>query len=117
VQQHNDLSLVRRVLDAGRGPGTNARFFSHADYVGLDVNPAYIERAAGSTKARSSKPTFVPYNPPADQHFDFVLVNSLIHHLSDEETARILSTLRRVIQKDGCIHILDLVVPDDRGVA
>jgi SAM-dependent methyltransferase len=117
VQQHNDLSLVRRVLDVGCGPGTNARFFSHADYVGLDVNPAYIERARRKYQGTFVEADVCTYNPPADQHFDFVLVNSLLHHLSDEETARVLSTLRRLIQKDGCIHILDLVLPDDRGVA
>src|SRR5437867_13058439 len=42
---HNDLRAVRRVLDVGRGPGTNTRHFGHADYVGVDINPRYIAYA------------------------------------------------------------------------
>ena len=41
----NDVASVRRVLDVGCGPGTNTRYFEHADYLGLDINRGYIESA------------------------------------------------------------------------
>ena len=43
--RHNDRSRIRRVLDVGCGPGTNARHFLDHDYLGIDLNPAYIRDA------------------------------------------------------------------------
>ena len=45
IRKHHDLSSVRRVLDVGCGPGTNTPYFNGADYVGLDINPAYVVQA------------------------------------------------------------------------
>ena len=42
IEHHNDLARVRRVLDVGCGPGTNAARFEAAEYVGLDINPGYV---------------------------------------------------------------------------
>ena len=39
------LSRVRRVLDVGCGPGTNAHHFADVDYTGLDINEGYIADA------------------------------------------------------------------------
>jgi SAM-dependent methyltransferase len=45
VLRHNDLGRAVDVLDVGCGPGTNSAFFARQRYVGLDINPAYIEHA------------------------------------------------------------------------
>jgi len=45
ILKHNDLSKVRRVLDVGCGPGTNAPSFAHYAYQGLDFNERYIQMA------------------------------------------------------------------------
>ena len=45
VKQHGAPSAARRVLDVGCGPGTNTRFFPKSDYLGLDINPRYIDQA------------------------------------------------------------------------
>ena len=45
VWRHNDRSTIRRVLDVGCGPGTNSAEFSGLDYLGVDLNPSYIEHA------------------------------------------------------------------------
>jgi SAM-dependent methyltransferase len=42
--RHNDVPHAKHVLDVGCGPGSNTRWFLHADYVGLDLEPAYICR-------------------------------------------------------------------------
>ncbi len=41
ILRHNHLACVRRVLDVGCGPGTNAPLFAGVDYVGLDINDRY----------------------------------------------------------------------------
>lgn len=49
--RHNDLTRVRRILDVGCGPGTNAHHFEGIDYLGIDLNPRYVTwpmRATGS---------------------------------------------------------------------
>ena len=117
IQKHNDLSSVRRVLDVGCGPGTNVKFFSHTDYVGLDINPAYIQRARRKYQRTFVEADVCTYSPPPDRLYDFVLLNSLLHHLDDSTTNRILRTLRDVIVEHGCIHILDLILPENRGLA
>ena len=45
VWRHNERSAIRRVLDVGCGPGTNSAEFVGLDYLGVDLNPAYIEHA------------------------------------------------------------------------
>jgi SAM-dependent methyltransferase len=117
IRKHNDLSTVRRVLDVGCGPGTNTRFFTHADYVGLDINPAYIEQAKAKYKRNFIVADVCTYSPPPEEHYDFVLLNSLLHHLDDQAADRILRALRDIIVEGGAVHIIDLVLPDERNIA
>ena len=46
VMRHNVMGAVRRVLDVGCGPGTNAPHFEGLDYLGLDINPDYNRAGA-----------------------------------------------------------------------
>jgi SAM-dependent methyltransferase len=117
VFKHNDLRRVRRVLDVACGPGTNTGFFSESDYVGIDLNERYIQDARRrfarnfiAVDARSYSTT------PADQ-FDFILVNSFLHHLNTEDMVRILSHLRTLLTDDGHIHILELVLPEGNSIS
>jgi SAM-dependent methyltransferase len=117
VLRHNDLRKVRRVLDVGCGPGTNAPFFSKVDYLGLDINERYIayaKRRFGRefVVADVTSWTGVPGRP-----FDFVLVNSLLHHLDDAAARRLLSVLRPLLSENGCVHLLELVRPEQWGPA
>ena len=45
VKENGGVHGVRRVLDVGCGPGTNASHFAHTDYLGMDINPEYIDNA------------------------------------------------------------------------
>jgi len=117
IRQHNELASVRRVLDVGCGPGTNTRFFAHADYVGIDVNQSYVEQGRRKYGRTFIQADVCDYTPAPDQRYDFVLVNSLLHHLDNATTDRILDALRPVITTDGHVHILDLILPDDRSLA
>jgi SAM-dependent methyltransferase len=109
-------SQIGRVLDVGCGPGTNAGHFSNVDYLGVDINPRYIASAR-----RRHGDRFVVANVATDdfavgRSFDFVLMNSLLHHLDDDDARRLLSTLPEHIAPGGHLHVIDLVLPDERGL-
>jgi SAM-dependent methyltransferase len=115
--RRSDIAAARRVLDVGCGPGTNARHFAGADYMGIDLNPDYI----ASARRRFGRPFVAAdirtYTPSSDKGFDFILVNSLLHHIDDAGTHEILSNLAALLTQDGYVHILDLILPDRSGLA
>ncbi len=114
---HNDLRAVRRVLDVGCGPGTNTHHFTHADYLGIDYNPRYIAYARRRHHRNFIVADITSYAMPAEQRFDFVLVNSFLHHVDAASAHRILSQLSTRLTDDGHVHILELVLPERPSVA
>jgi SAM-dependent methyltransferase len=82
---HNDLREVRRVLDVGCGPGTNTRLFAHADYLGIDINQDYIENARRKYKRPFVAADVTTYDDNTLGTFDFILINSFLHHLIRKE--------------------------------
>jgi SAM-dependent methyltransferase len=101
----------------GCGPGTNAPHFRAHDYLGVDINPAYIrdaERRFG-TKFRVADVTSMRIEP--GQGYDCILVNSLLHHLPDQAVDRLLGHLATLLSSDGAVHILDLVLPPHPSIA
>jgi 2-polyprenyl-3-methyl-5-hydroxy-6-metoxy-1,4-benzoquinol methylase len=85
--------------------------------VGIDLNERYIQDAR-----RRHGRTFIAVDArkysstPADQ-FDFILVNSFLHHLNTEDVVRILAHLKTLLTDDGHIHILELVLPEKRSIS
>lgn len=112
-----DVGRLHRVLDVGCGPGTNYRHFAATEYLGVDINPAYIrdaERRFGP-HFRVMDVTTMAMEP--GQGFDCILVNSLLHHLSDEAVDRLLGHLGSLLAEGGAVHILELVLPARQSVA
>jgi len=116
ILNQNDLGTVQRVLDVGCGPGTNHPYFKGRDYLGIDINEQYIEYARRKFGGRFEVADVTKYKVDDDEKFDFVLLNSLLHHLDDEETDSVLGSLSSVLSDDGHVHIIDLVLPDERGI-
>ncbi len=117
ILRNNDLTQVGRVLDVGCGPGTNSLFFEEHEYLGLDINPKYIEHAKKRYGNRFKVADVCNYEAKPADRFDFILLNSLLHHIDDVHTDRILGQLAKQLTPDGHVHILDLVLPEKRSVA
>ncbi len=121
IVARNDMKLIRRVLDVGCGPGTNALHFSASDYLGIDLNPQYIrdaERRCANSHGRlrfqvQDADTFAA---TPGERFDFVLVNSFLHHVDDSTARSILSNLSRLLTEDGYVHIVELILPESTSV-
>jgi SAM-dependent methyltransferase len=104
------------VLDVGCGPGTNRGHLIARSYVGVDLNPQYIDWAH-----KRYDGTFIAGDAasalPDDLTFDVVLLNSLLHHLDDAAAHDVLVEAARRVGPRGRVHILDLIEPDDLSVA
>ena len=111
ILAHNDLRKARRVLDVGCGPGTNTSHFAHTYYLGIDHNLRYLQHA----RRRHGRDFLVaditrPALAPAAR-FDFILINSFLHHMDTPSARGLLSQLSALLTEDGHVHILDLVLP------
>jgi ubiquinone/menaquinone biosynthesis C-methylase UbiE len=110
------------VLDVGTGPGEISILFAerapHLRFVAIDLAEHMLELArAGVQKAalseriellrRDAKATGF-----ASGRFDFVICNSLVHHVPDPEA--LFRELRRITRRGAGIFIKDLHRPDSR---
>jgi SAM-dependent methyltransferase len=114
---HNDVARARRVLDVGCGPGTNTSHFAHADYLGIDFNPAYIDDARRRHGREFVVADVTKYEVAPDQRFDLILANSLFHHIDTASTRRILAHLATLLSDDGHLHVFDLVLPEGPSIS
>jgi len=117
ISKHTDLKTVRNVLDVGCGPGTNAGLFANTGYLGVDINPRYIESARKKYGRNFLVADVTTYADIPAEKFDFILINSFLHHIDDAGTNAILSRLKFWLSDDGHIHILELVYPTRLSVA
>jgi SAM-dependent methyltransferase len=85
-------------------------YLSHTDYLGIDINARYLRRARARTGGAYvvADVTELPLAPSAS--FDFILVNSLLHHISTPYARDLLVCLAGLLSETGTIHVLDLVV-------
>jgi SAM-dependent methyltransferase len=117
VERHNDVRQLRAVLDLGCGPGTNAHYFRQAQYLGIDWNPAYVEYARRRHPGHFATADACNEHITDGRRFDFILVNSFFHHIADHDSRRLMAKLAGLLTLDGCVHIVDMVVPEERGLA
>ncbi len=116
VLASNDMQGIRRVLDVGCGPGTNARHFAKASYTGIDCNPSYVAYARRHHEGDFVVGDATTYRVETDELFDFILVNSFLHHIDTADARRILSHLSTLLTEDGHVHILELILPEKPSI-
>jgi SAM-dependent methyltransferase len=117
VERHIRHQDIRRILDVGCGPGTNAPLFAGADYIGVDSNERYLAIARAKYRGRFIQADLQTADLSSLGSFDTILVNSFLHHLPDEAVRRILRQLQNLLDPDGVVHVLELVLPERRSLA
>ena len=110
--RHLRNRVVRRILDVGCGPGTNAARFLGAEYVGLDINPRYLSIARSRYPGRFVEADVESADLSSLGTFDTILVNSFLHPVPDAAVERILAQLGQRLTPDGRAHLLELVLPE-----
>jgi SAM-dependent methyltransferase len=88
VKRHLSCAKVRRVLDVGCVPATNARRFTGAEYVGSNFNEHYLEIARSKYSGQFIQADLETADLSALGTFDTILVNSFLHHLPDDTVRR-----------------------------
>ena len=117
VLAHNSLDRVRRVLDVACGPGTNTKYFAGVDYLGIDINEHYVHDARRRHGRNFLVADVRNYVAAPGDRFDFILVNSVLHHLDTKDVLSILAHLKSLLTEDGHIHMLELVLPERPSAA
>ena len=117
VLAKNNFRSVRRILDVGCGPGTNAPHFAGKNYTGIDCNPAYIDYARRHHSGMFVVADATTYRLQGGDRFDFILLNSFLHHIDHANATAILAHLRGLLTDDGHLHILELLLPEKRSLA
>ena len=108
---------IRRILDVGCGPGTNAARFDGADYVGVDINDHYLAIARSKYRGRFVQADLARADLAPLGRFDMILVNSFLHHVHDPDVERILGQLSQMLSEGGRVHMLELVLPERKSLA
>ena len=102
----NNRSKKIKILDIGCGSGEISRFFNNLDYIGIDVNPDYIEFAR-----KIYKKNFEVMNAQKlrfkKRYFDYVVIIGVLHHIDDKNCNLILNEIKRVIKDTGKIIIIE----------
>ena len=109
------------VLDLGCGTGTLAiaqkRRCPDARVVGLDADPAVLDRAGAKAAADSQAvelvEAFSTEMPFADASFDVVLSSLFFHHLEPGVKRTTLAEVARVLRPGGRLHVADWGKPSD----
>jgi 2-polyprenyl-3-methyl-5-hydroxy-6-metoxy-1,4-benzoquinol methylase len=99
-----------KVIDIGCGPGHILEFLSDdIDYIGFDVDEKYIQQARRDYghRAQFHHRIFDHSCLPENGNADVVMLNGVLHHMSDEQVAQCLSTARAALQEGGVIFTLD----------
>lgn len=98
-----------RMLDVGCGVADILDSLPEVSYLGIDINPLYIESARHNYGHRASflcqDVTLIKedeYEP-----FDIILATGLLHHLSDAESLTLLRVCRKLLKPSGRMITFD----------
>lgn len=110
-----------RILDLGCGVGASVKFLpKDISYVGIDISEPYIQMAR---EKYGHWGEFICANaaeldPNSLNHFDRAFSFGVLHHLSDEQVARVIDLIRQVVRPGGMFVTIDpCYVPGQSAIA
>ena len=100
------------VLEVAAGTGDNCVYLASTglDALGIDRDPANIERARAKAAERGSKAVFQVGDAldlgKLKKKFETVLDCGFFHTLSDEQRPKYLKSLEKAVKNKGMLHVL-----------
>lgn len=101
------------VVDFGCGPGDILDYLPEVRYLGLDVNPAYIEAASARYGDRGEFRLSSVNGADLAGFFgqaDIAMANGVVHHLDDQEAERLFSLAASLLKPGGRLVTIDPVL-------
>lgn len=110
------------LIELGCGPGTNIDLLKEFNsYFGIDNEVAYVKYA----KLKYPELNFICADVCSYNYKEFetleskpihFLLNSLLHHLSDDQVRQLLKNIKQVCSKSMYIHVIDMIVPEMNSI-
>ena len=98
-----------RILDVGCGVADILESLPEVSYLGIDLNPLYIESARKNYGHRANflcqDVTLI--KDDEFEPFDIILATGLLHHLSDSECLTLLRSCRKLLKPSGHMITFD----------
>ena len=99
------------VLDYGCGVGYFCRLFNHKKYIGLDINKSFIKHAKKINRKYVFKNFQEGISTKNKKKINAVLLNNVVHHLSDTQVAEAFLFFRNNTKKKTKILIIEPLFP------
>ena len=109
-----------KVLDLGCGYGSISQFFgSDVNYLGIDLNEAYIAEALRRFKKTNTD--FIVGDISDSEvlnrgPFDLVFVTGVLHHLSSVQVRNICNASSKLVTQNGRFVAIEPVFSPDQGI-
>jgi len=107
IMEYNFDFRNKAVLDFGCGTGAVSYMFSPEDYMGVDCSyrrVAYAKRLHPDYKFGVFQGDRLPAN---DSSMDYVIIISVLHHISSQDLLHCLYEFRRVLKPEGSILAME----------
>lgn len=114
VDEVLEVSPGLRVLDVGCGPAGILSRLPEVDYVGIDHNRKYIEKARSVFGSRG-RFEVLDVNDPSFKDlgmFDLVMLIGVLHHLTDAESHQLMRSLSMCLSSGGRLVTFDCGLVD-----
>ncbi|MGE4283201.1 MAG: class I SAM-dependent methyltransferase [Clostridia bacterium] len=104
------------VLDFGCGIGTNCTNFTPNHYLGVDCDLKRVSYARDRHPAHHFEAIEGAHLPVSDGVVDYVVIISVIHHISRWEIVEYLSEFKRVLKPGGKVIMMEPCISENSSL-
>ena len=94
------------ILDMGCGAGMFSQLFGYNSYMGIDISQKYIAYAKKRYKRNFEVMDAVNLRF-SNSSLNNILIFGVLHHLPDEKIKRVLGEVKRVLNSDGKVLVIE----------